>query len=94
MELKKKRKIERVNEFHCCKEVFKHPEFIAHLTNVHGFTKGTQCSRSLVQAIDGSDFYSNIFEWQIPLPNGAHVKAQQVSSGPRGKNDLLAGDDE
>lgn len=82
-----KRKIERVNEFHCCDKVMSHPDFIAHITEAHGFVKGTKCRRLLVQALDGSDFYSNTFEWQIPCGETT-IKAQQVSAGPRGSDEM------
>lgn len=84
-----KLKVERVNNFYCCAKVLSHPEFIAHLTTVHGFAKGTGCRRSLVQALEGSDFYSNTFEWEIPCGNKT-LKAQQVNSGPREKGDLMS----
>lgn len=87
-----KRKIERVNEFHCCEQVFSWPEFLAHITTVHGFVKGTQCRRSLVQALDGSDFYSNTYELEIPCGDKT-IKVQQVSSGPREKGDLMSYDE-
>jgi len=93
MGLKKKEKIERVNEFHCCEQVFTHTDFIKHLYDAHGFVRGTQCARSLIQALDGSDFYSNIFEWSIPCGDKT-VKAQQVSSGPRSKGDMMSDEDE
>lgn len=83
-----KRKIEQVNEFHCCGEVFSQPDLVAHLTTAHGFVKGTQCRRSLVQALDGSDFYSNTFEWEIPCGDKT-IKVQHVSAGPRGKRDMM-----
>lgn len=77
-----------VNEFHCCETRFEHPEFIAHLTSVHGFVKGTPCNRTLIQALDGSDFYSNTFQLEIPCGDKT-IKAHQVSSGPRAKGDLM-----
>lgn len=83
-----KREIKRVNEFHCCDKAMSHADFLVHLTSVHGFVKGTQCRRSLIQALDGSDFYSNIFEWKIPCGEKT-IKVQQVSGGPRGKDDLM-----
>ncbi len=81
---KTKRKVESINEFHCCEQVFQRPEFLAHLTSVHGFVKGTKCTRSVIQAIDGSDFYSNVMQWEIPCGDKT-IKAQQVNSGPRAK---------
>lgn len=93
MSTKTKRKIERVNEFHCCDKAYSHADFIAHITTAHGFVKGTQCRRSLVQALDGSDFYSNTFEWEIPCGDKT-IKAQQVNAGPRERGDLMSmGDD-
>lgn len=83
-----KRKIERVNEFHCCEQTFAHPDFITHITTVHGFVKGTQICRSMIQALDGSDFYSNTFELEIPCGDKT-IKAQQVSAGPRERGDLM-----
>lgn len=77
-----KQKAEQVNEFYCCDKAFSHKEFIAHISAEHGFVKGTQCQRSLVQAIDGTDFYSNTFEWSIPCGDKT-VNAQQTNSGPR-----------
>jgi hypothetical protein len=85
-----KTKVERVNEFHCCDQAMSHTDFIAHITTAHGFVKGTQCRRSLVQALDGAGFYSNVFEWEIPCGDKT-VKAQQVSSGPR--DDSMWGDE-
>lgn len=82
-----KREIKRVNEFHCCEQTLSHADFIAHLTTAHGFVKGTQCRRSLVQALDGSDFYSNTSEWEIPCGDKT-IKAQQVSAGPRGRDEM------
>lgn len=70
-----------------------HPEFLNHITAEHGFVKGTQCRRSLVQALDGSEFYSNTFEWEIPCGDKT-IKAQQVSAGPREKGDLMSMGDE
>jgi len=87
--------VERVNKFICCEKKFSHPEFIAHITTEHGFVKGMQCRRSLVTALDGSSFYWNTYEWEIPCPNKT-LKVTQHSSGPRDKGDLLAmwGEDE
>jgi len=82
-----KREIKRVNDFHCCEQTYSHADFIAHITTAHGFVKGTQCRRSLVQALDGSDFYSNTFEWEIPCGDKT-IKAQQVSAGPRGRDEM------
>lgn len=87
-----KREIKSVNEFHCCDKVFSHGDFLHHLTADHGFVKGTQCRRSLVQALDGSDFYSNTFEWEIPCGEKT-IKAHQVNGGPRAKGDLMAMDE-
>lgn len=89
MKTKTKRIIERVNEFHCCGKAMSHADFIAHITEAHGFVKGTQCSRSLVQALDGSDFYSNTFEWSIPCGDKV-IKAQQVNSGPRERHSMMS----
>lgn len=81
----KKKQVERVNEFHCCEQAFKHKEFVEHITTAHGFVKGTQCTRTMIQALDGADFFSNIFELTIPCGD-ATIKVQQVSSGPRGRD--------
>jgi hypothetical protein len=78
----KERKAGHVNEFHCCDKPMSHSEFINHITTEHGFVKKTQCRRSLVQALDGADFYSNTFEWEIPCGDKT-IKAIQVRSGPR-----------
>lgn len=83
-----KRNIKPVNVFHCCETVMSHADFIAHITTVHGFVKGTKCRRSLVQALDGSDFYSNTFEWEMPCGDKT-IKAQQINSGPRGKHSMF-----
>ena len=66
----------------------KHSDFIEHLKAQHGYVKGTQAIRSLIQALDGSDWYSNIFEWEIPCGDTT-VKAQEVSSGPRSRDDMM-----
>lgn len=90
---KPKQKVERVNEFYCCDKAHSHPEFIQHLTTEHGYVKGAQCHRSLVRALDCSDFHSNTYEWEIPCGDKT-IKAQQVSSGPRERGDLMSMDDE
>lgn len=64
-----------------------HPEFIEHLKTVHKYERA-QARRSLVQALDGSDWYSNVFEWTVPVPGG-EVKALQCDSGPRHKHDSM-----
>ena len=93
MSAKTKREIKRVNEFHCCDQAMSHADFIAHITTAHGFVKGTQCRRSLVQALDGSDFYLNTLEWEIPCGDKT-IKVLQVSAGPRSKGDLMSMGDE
>lgn len=92
MSKQNRRKIERVNEFHCCDKAYSHAEFLTHITSEHGFVKGTQCRRSLVQALDGSDFYSNTFEWEIPCGENT-IRVQQVSAGPRSRDDLMSMDE-
>lgn len=94
----KKKQVERVNEFHCCEQAFKHKEFVEHITTAHGFVKGTQCTRSLVQAIDGSGFYSNTFELAIPCGDAKSgyttIKVTQVNSGPRERGGMWSEGDE
>lgn len=87
--MKAKRIIQRINEFHCCDKVFSRPDFMVHLTNEHGFVKRTQCNRSLLQALDGSDFYSNTYQWEIQCGDKT-IKVTEVDSGPRAKGDLLS----
>lgn len=90
---KQKQKIVRSVNWLCqaCKDSpdMNHAEMIEHLKTVHGFVPlGAKCRKSLIQAIDGSDFYSNVFEWTIPTPTG-EVKAIQTDTGPRHAGDLL-----
>jgi hypothetical protein len=77
----KQAEVKRVNEFHCCGKAMEHADFMAHLTNIHGFVKGTPCTRSLVQALDGLGFYSNVFKLEIPCGDKT-IEVTQVSSGP------------
>lgn len=81
------------NEFHCCDKVFTHADFVAHLIADHGYVKGTGGTRSLVQALDGSSFYSNTYELKIPCGDKT-ITAQQVTSGPRGRGDLMSTEEE
>lgn len=66
-------------------------EFVAHLKTVHKYEKA-QARRELVEALDGSDWYSNTFRWTIPTPTG-EVKALQNDSGPRHEHDPMRGED-
>lgn len=91
--MKTKRTVERVNEFHCCEKAYSYADFITHITVTHGFVKGNQCRRSLVQALDGSDFYSNTYELEIPCGEKT-LKVTQVSSGPRKRGDLMSNEGE
>lgn len=71
----------------------KHPEMMDHLKTVHGFdAANTKVKKSLVQALDGSDWYSNVFEYTIPTPSG-EVKALKSDSGPRHKHDPMRFED-
>jgi hypothetical protein len=60
------------------------PEFdsnaamVEHLTTVHGLAKPLKGNKSLKMALDGSDYYSNSYEWTFA--NG--VKAMQWMRGP------------
>lgn len=90
--MKKKRQppIEHRNIFYCCLKEFSVFEFKEHIAVEHGFQQGTVCKRTLSMAVDGSDFFSNSFDWEIPC--GAEtLKIRQVMSGPLGKHDLLSG---
>lgn len=66
-------------------------QFVTHLREVHKYEKA-QSRRCLVQALDGSEWYSNVFEWTVPTPTG-DVKALQCDSGPRHKHDPMRYED-
>lgn len=95
MSTKTKKPVERKRFYQCqtCKDAPEqsHPEFVEHLKTVHGYVKA-QANRCLVQALDGSDWYSNVFEWTVPTPTG-EVKALQVDSGPRHEHDSMRCED-
>lgn len=77
------------NEFFChnCdpKGLQKLGDVKTHLRDVHGIdaTK-VKGQRKGLCFLDGSDFYSNTFEWTFPCEVG-EVKLTQISSGPRGR---------
>lgn len=60
----------------------------AHLLEKHKIDS-MQARRQGVQFLDGADFYSNVFTWTFPAPDLGEVKLTEVSSGPRGKHDLM-----
>ena len=63
-----------------------HAEIMEHVKNFHGINlKGVKVQRSLIQALDGSDWYSNTYEYTIP--NGdKEIKLLNTKSGLWEKN--------
>lgn len=64
-----------------CKENpdFEHKAMMTHIKDVHGIDpKNTKASRRMLMHIDGSDFYSSQYEWEI---NG--LKFQQSTCNKR-----------
>lgn len=93
--MKTKEPIKRSVTFQClaCKDLaaMERPAFLEHIKAVHGYERA-QSRRQLIQALDGSDWYSNAFEWTIPTPSG-DIKAIQSDTGPRGKHDPMRCED-
>lgn len=55
--------------------------FIKHMRDVHVMPDKCLSKKSMVMALDGVDFYRNIYEWTWPEP--VNVKAIQTCAGPR-----------
>ena len=83
--------MKHMNTFECleCKTGdLEQKAFLEHLRTVHGYERA-QSTRSLVQALDGSGWFSNTFEWDIPVKDGKRIKAIQVSAGERSQDDPM-----
>lgn len=86
---KTKEKPKRVHVFFCetCNDQkeMTPQEMLEHCQTVHGVVRGVKCNKRLNTALDGSDWYQNIYEWEVPGKEGA-VKLTEINAGPR-KND-------
>lgn len=72
-----------MTEYHCCDQKFDHAKFVDHLKMAHRLQPGTKCKMSMISALDGSNFYQNTFEIEIPCGT-AIVKAIKIEAGNRG----------
>jgi hypothetical protein len=70
---------------------FDHAGMMQHMRSVHSIdTKNTKGKRSMVMQMDGSDFYSSVYEWEV-----GGLKFNQSTCNKRtGMNAAMWGGDE
>lgn len=57
----------------------KNPEFVGHMTTVHGAQKPIQGTRNMTMHVDSADNYVSSYNWKF-----GDVRAVQTIVGPRG----------
>jgi hypothetical protein len=86
----KRKPVKASNVWKCCvceaQPEFEHTEMMEHLRSEHHIdTKNTKAKRSMVMHMDGANWFSSTWEWEI---NG--MKFIQNTVSPRDKSDPMS----